>query len=144
VTSTLLYYRSPWTLANFGEGIGVRKELVGTIGFRSFKNFVATDDQLAEEMLCELSLRGVDFTKMKGDLLVNHLVLLSEWDTFYARMLWLTYAAKLAIKLHDTASKLHDTAPQKYPVSILEKYPVSTLANFIERYRKNDGLLTRF
>jgi hypothetical protein len=118
----------------------VRTELVETIGFRSFKNFVATDDQLAEEMLYELSLRGVNFTKMKGDSVepVHHLVLLSEWDTFYARMLWLTYAAKLAINLHATASKLHATAPQKYPVSILEKYPVSTLADFIERYRKNE------
>ena len=93
-----------------------------TIGFHSCKNFVATDDQLAEEMLDELSLRGVDFTKMKGDAPVNHLVLLSEWDTFYARMLWITYAAKLAIKLHDTA-------PQKCPVS--------TLADFIECYRHN-------
>ena len=118
----------------------VRKVLEETIGFHSFKNFVATDDQLAEEMLHELSLRGVDFTKMKGDSVepVNHLVLLSEWDTFYARMLWLTYAAKLAIKLHATASKLHATAPQTYPVSILETYPVSTLANFIERYRKGE------
>jgi hypothetical protein len=62
------------------------------IGFHSFQNFVATDDQLAEEMLKELSLRGVDFTKMKGGLPVNYLVLLSEWDTFYARMLWLVLA----------------------------------------------------
>ena len=98
----------------------VREVLKEKIGFHSFQNFVATDDQLAEEMLKELSLRGVDFTKMKGGAPVNHLVLLSEWDTFYARMLWLTYAAKLAIKLHDTA-------PQQYPVS--------TLADFIERYR---------
>jgi hypothetical protein len=26
VTPTLLYYRSPWTLADFGEGIGLHTE----------------------------------------------------------------------------------------------------------------------
>jgi hypothetical protein len=103
--------------ANPRDSVG--KALQSTIGFNSFKNFVATDDQLAEEMLNELFLRGVDFTKMKGDSLVNHLVLLSEWDTFYARVLGLTYAAKLAIQLK---------------LAALQKYPGST-DDFIKQYR---------
>jgi len=77
---------------------GVR-EALEKIGFKSFRNFVATDDQLAQEILNELDLRGIDFTKVnKQGALVNHLVLLSEWDTFYARMLSLTYAAELAMR----------------------------------------------
>ncbi len=61
------------------------------IGFKSFHNFAATDDQLAREILAELKLRGAELTNTN-----NHLVLISEWDTFYARMLSLTYAAELA------------------------------------------------
>jgi hypothetical protein len=33
VTSTLLYYRSPWTLANFGEGIDVKDKISVKIFF---------------------------------------------------------------------------------------------------------------
>src|SRR5205823_3025883 len=81
------------------------------IGFNSFRNFVATDDQLAQEMLEELKLRGVNFAR--GD---NHLVLLSEWDTFYARMLWFPYAAQLA----------------------QSQGLLNSQAEFIERYRNNE------
>jgi hypothetical protein len=69
----------------------VGKELQ-EIGFKSFQNFVATDDQLASEMLSELALRNVNFEKQE-----NHLVLLYEGDNFYARALSLTYAAELAM-----------------------------------------------
>jgi uncharacterized integral membrane protein len=62
-------------------------------GFASFHNFTATDAQLAEEVLEELALRGADLTKEE-----NHVVLISEWDTFYGRTLSLTYAAQLAKK----------------------------------------------
>jgi hypothetical protein len=62
------------------------------IGFHSFQNFAATDNQLASEMLKELALRDVNFAQTQ-----DHLVLISEWDTFYARMLELTYAVELAM-----------------------------------------------
>jgi hypothetical protein len=68
----------------------VQEALVPGI-FKSFHNFAVTDGQLAEDAFKELSLRGLDFTKKK-----NHLVLISEWDTFYGRMLSLTYEAQLA------------------------------------------------
>jgi hypothetical protein len=74
---------------------GVHDALVQKIGFKDFHNFVATDDQLASEMLDELCLRGVDLSKKE-----NHLVLLSEWDNFYTRMLVHTYAAELKWRQH--------------------------------------------
>lgn len=64
---------------------------LGKAGFKAFHNFSATDGQLARELLHELKLRNVDLAKPS-----NHLVLISEWDTFYARMLSLTYGAELA------------------------------------------------
>jgi hypothetical protein len=63
------------------------------IGFNTFHNFAATDDQLASEILDELALRGVDFKEEK-----NHLVLLSEGDNFYTQVLSLTYKAVLATR----------------------------------------------
>ncbi len=60
---------------------GVPRSAVGaallTNGFASFRNFAATDDQLAREVLHELALREADLTNTN-----NHLVLISEWDTF--------------------------------------------------------------
>ena len=78
---------------------GVRKALTEKIGFKSFQNFVATDDQLASEMLSELALRDVDFTEPD-----NHLVLLSEGDNFYAQVLSLTYATELAKRTSNKAN----------------------------------------
>lgn len=63
--------------------------------FQSFHNFSATDSQLAEQILDEVALRNVDVCATSTK---NHLVLISEWDTFYGRMLSLTYAAELARK----------------------------------------------
>ena len=59
--------------------------------FHSFHNFSATDSQLAGEALDELRLRKIDLANTN-----KNLVLISEWDTFYGRMLSLTYAAELA------------------------------------------------
>src|SRR5262249_47219560 len=67
------------------------KEEFRTNNFGSFFNFAATDDQLANEVLSELAARHTDLASES-----NHLVLVSEWDTFYARMLSLTYAAEIA------------------------------------------------
>jgi hypothetical protein len=60
--------------------------------FRAVRNFTATDGQLAGEILDELSLRQIDLKKPSR----HHLVLISEWDSFFGRMLSLTYAAELA------------------------------------------------
>jgi hypothetical protein len=59
--------------------------------FKAAASFCATDRQLAAEALSELSLRGINLAAPQ-----NHLVLISEWDTFYGRMLSLTYAAQVA------------------------------------------------
>ena len=68
--------------------------------FESFQNFAATDAQLAKEMFEELALRGVELKDTQ-----NHVVLISEWDTFYARVLSLTYQAELAIRQGSTPSR---------------------------------------
>ena len=60
--------------------------------FKAAFNFAATDSQFAAAVLDELALREVDLAKPS-----NHLVLISEWDSFYGRMLSLTYAAELAV-----------------------------------------------
>jgi hypothetical protein len=98
--------------------VGVCRALT-EIGFKSFRNFVATDHQLATEMLDELGLRGVDFTQDN-----NHLVLLSEWDTFYGRMLSLTYAAELAVRQERA----------KEP----GKQTLTSVADFVKQYRNKE------
>ncbi len=62
-------------------------------GFKSVRNFCATDAQLAHELFDELELRNAGLVKGR-----NHIVLISEWDSFFARMLSLTYGAELAIR----------------------------------------------
>lgn len=47
---------------------------------------IADDKRVAEELVNELKLRQIDSRN-------NHVVLLSEWDTFYGRVLPLTFAA---------------------------------------------------
>jgi hypothetical protein len=70
----------------------VREKLTDKGLFKAFHNFAATDAQMAHEILDELALRGADLSEKE-----NHVVLLSEWDTFYARMLSMTYGAELAL-----------------------------------------------
>ena len=69
--------------------------------FHSFHNFCATDAQLAGEALDELRLRNVDLRIPS-----KNLVLISEWDTFFGRMLSLTYAAELKRFQNPTVSDL--------------------------------------
>jgi len=69
-----------------------------TNGFKSFHNFAATDAQLAREVFAELKLGHIDLTDIN-----NHVVLISESDTFYAQVLSLTYAAELA-RLQDNST----------------------------------------
>jgi hypothetical protein len=61
--------------------------------FLSAASFCSTDSRLATEVLDELRLRELDFSRPE-----NHLALISEWDTFYGRMLSLTYAANMAAR----------------------------------------------
>ncbi|HEY4249185.1 MAG TPA: hypothetical protein VGM64_20340 [Lacunisphaera sp.] len=77
-------------------------------GFKSFHNFAATDAQMAREIFGELALRGVD---LKDD--EEHVVLISEWDTFYARMLSLTYAAELSA-WQENNLKTTDSSPARF------------------------------
>ena len=60
--------------------------------FRSFHNFGSTDEMLANEVMQELKLRQIDLAEAK-----KNLALISEWDTFYGRMLSLTYGAEMAV-----------------------------------------------
>ena len=54
------------------------------------KRTIGTDDTLVEELIDELARRGVDVAEEGGG---NHIVLLTESDTFYGRALPLTFAA---------------------------------------------------
>ena len=58
--------------------------------------FNVDDARIADEILEELALRGVHLTE--GDTR-DHVILLSERDTFYGRMLSLTYGTALARRL---------------------------------------------
>ena len=93
------------------------REAVGTAlranGFADFHNFAVTDAQLAGEVLMELKLRAADLTETNYH---HHLVLISEWDTFYARMLSLTYAAELA----------HGQNPAVSPAEFIYSYSSGT------------------
>jgi hypothetical protein len=101
----------------------VRQKLVAN-GFREVHFFNGTDAQLADEILQELKLRGADLSNPQ-----NHLVLISEWDTFYGRMLSLTYGATLA---------MWQTRSQTGVSSI-------TRAEFVEKYRSGKwGLPANF
>ena len=92
-----------------------KRERVPHLGlFKSFRNFASTDAQMAHGILDELALRGADLSSTE-----NHMVLISEWDTFYARMLALTYRAELALR-------------RKQPVA-------RTRAAFVEDHRTGQG-----
>ena len=56
----------------------------------AFTNVTTTDDELVEELIRELKLRGVDLVRDKASI-----ALISEWDSQYGRALPLTFAAKL-------------------------------------------------
>jgi hypothetical protein len=67
-------------------------ELVKGHGFGSVRNFACTDRQLAREALDELKLRGIDPSSSNS---LQHLVLVSESDTFFARMNCLAFAGEM-------------------------------------------------
>jgi len=62
--------------------------------FASVANFACTDQQLAVEALDELKLRGIDLITQPK----QHLVLISEWDSFFARMSGLAFAAEMSVR----------------------------------------------
>lgn len=69
-------------------------------GFKNIRNFAAIDSQLASEIFDELKLRNIPLEDPQ-----NHLVMISEWDSFYGRMLSLTYAAELSVRQHKTTTR---------------------------------------
>jgi hypothetical protein len=68
--------------------------------FKTVTNVACTDLQFAAEALDELSLRGI---KLANDPL-QHLVLISEWDTFFSRMSGLAFAAQMMCLRTNVAS----------------------------------------
>ncbi|HET7536972.1 MAG TPA: hypothetical protein VFJ90_10990 [Candidatus Didemnitutus sp.] len=88
-------------------------------GFREVHNLTATDAELAFEVFSELELRKANLTGTDPKQPPGHIVLISEWDTFYARTMSLTYGAELARRLDrkdpsawlDYVSRYVDRAP---------------------------------
>src|SRR5262245_1339289 len=76
------------------------REKIRETGVRDIHFFNMDDARIADEILSELELRGVRLSDSGGGVSSgparDHIVLLSEWDTFYGRMLSLTYGAALA------------------------------------------------
>ncbi len=71
----------------------VRRENIRSIfssNHMAFTNVTATDDQLADKLIEELNLRGIDLQRGKASV-----ALISEWDTYYGRALPLAFSAKL-------------------------------------------------
>jgi hypothetical protein len=58
--------------------------------FQSVTNCVCTDNQMAHAVLAELKLRNLNPADTN-----QHVVLISEWDTFFARMSSLAFAAEM-------------------------------------------------
>ncbi len=67
--------------------------------FASVANFACTDKQLARETLRELKSRGIT-PKSNPD---QHVVLISEWDTFVSRLAGLAFAAELGTTNEESA-----------------------------------------
>jgi len=65
-------------------------------GFNSVVNFACLDSQLASEALSELELRQISLQKP-----THHLVLVSEWDSFYSR----AAASAIGAELNRRATK---------------------------------------
>lgn len=74
------------------------KQLLEDTKLASFSNYTATDEAYASALYDELELRGVDV----GGTTKDDLVLISEIDTFYGRVLSLTYQAEAAIRQSGT------------------------------------------
>jgi hypothetical protein len=95
-------------------------ENAGPIGF-SFVRTITTDDVIVEKLIAELQLRGVEVVDSWKD---DKIVILTEWDSPYARSLAVTFAAK--------------ASGQSY-ASVLED-PVEKWPEWIEWYRYLRGI----
>jgi hypothetical protein len=76
------------------EPRSIVKDKLTAAGFHEVHFLNASDADTASEIVEELALRDVDLRNLK-----NHLVLLYEWDTFYGRMLTLTYGVATSGKV---------------------------------------------
>ncbi len=95
------------------------RQALQTNGFADALFYNATDAELAVNLLEELQLRRADMSAP-----TNHLVLLSEWDTFYGRMLSLTYGATVAML---------QTNRQHQPAGFS---PPTNIGQFVTEYRQ--------
>ncbi|HMD61167.1 MAG TPA: hypothetical protein VKG78_07030 [Opitutaceae bacterium] len=77
--------------ARTGDGRSGRERLSQPGNGPVLVNLTCTDEELADALLDELRLRGVDVADPK-----NRIAIISDWDTEYGRVLPLTFAAKLA------------------------------------------------
>ena len=86
-----------------------------------FKNVIATDDVLMNELIDELGLRWVDLLNNR-----QHVALISELDTFYGRNLPISFSVALAQR-RLTAGKERSLARHlKRFDSSLAEYPLQT------------------
>jgi hypothetical protein len=112
----LEFYSSWATTSDAVLGGGGRNALTHLPGCESWRFFKATstDDELAEELVDELSLRGVDLTDK-----TQCVALISEWDTFYGRALPLTFAATVWCRQRDqfTADSFTDVSSAVQAIS---------------------------
>jgi hypothetical protein len=91
------------------------RERLEQLGFHGAHFLNADDAHLADEVLNELARRGVCLPGRKPACAgpkSDHIVLLSEWDTFYGRMLSLTYGTVL----------IRDTNSEVTPSEIVRKH----------------------
>jgi hypothetical protein len=70
------------------------------VGFASARFFNASDSELATEVFDEMRLRRADPANP-----ANHIVLITEWDTFYSRMISLSYRTTLSV--HESKRRGH-------------------------------------
>lgn len=92
-------------------------------------NLTCTDEDLAEALINELMLRGVDIADRD-----TRIAIVSDWDTEYGRFLPLTYAAKLR-----QVKKLG----HGYNPSVATRLPHLTAENFAELKFDEDRLWPR-
>jgi hypothetical protein len=85
-------------------------EHAGPVGL-SFVRTIATEDVVVEKLIAELQLRGVDVVYPERN---NKIVILTEWDSPYARSLAISFGAKASSQSY--ASVLED--PSKWPKSV--------------------------
>jgi hypothetical protein len=84
-------------------------------GWGGFFNATCTDDELAEELIEELDLRGTDVTNPK-----DGVILIAESDTPYGRALPMTFAAVSLFRTFRSGSSISPSSVVTHPHGRLE------------------------